>query len=121
MAEQPLIGGYPDFRPFDLPPGCLPPQLPDQFAHLGNGLGRNGLTKAGQPAAGVDGDPAADGGVSVPEQALGLTVLAQPDVLVPVSRGPTTGRRPRPIDVLRTDAGFLVGSQSHRLLERGAD
>ncbi len=78
--------------------------------------------KQDRPAAGVDRHPAPDGGVAVAEQPLGLALLAQHDVLVPVElegRGEVVDLGQ--VDVLGADAGLLVGGQGHRLLEGGTD
>ena len=91
-------------------PGGLAPELPDELADLGDGLGRDGLAEAGQATAGVDRDPAAHGGVPVAQQPLGLPLLAEADVLVPVE---LEGRREvvdlGQVDVLGADPGLLVG------------
>src|ERR1700682_411158 len=84
VSEQALIDCQTDLRPVALAPGRLIPQLPDEFTHLGDRLGRDGLAETRQPPAGVDGNAAPEGGVAVAEQAFGFALLAQPDVLVPV-------------------------------------
>ena len=116
--NRPWLAVIPTRAPSTWRPVGLAPQLPDQLAHLGDGLGRDGLAEARQSAARVDRDPAPDGGVAVAEQALGLTLLAQADVLVPVE---LEGRREvvdlGEVDVLGADAGLLVGGHGHRLLE----
>ena len=119
--NRPWLAVMPTRAPSDLAAGGLAPQLPDQLAHLGDGLGGDGLAEAGQPAARVDRDPAPDGGVAVAEQALGLALLAQADVLVPVElegRGQVVDLGQ--VEVLGPDAGLLVGGQGDRLLERRA-
>src|SRR5437879_11803948 len=84
MAEQPLVDRHAHLGALDLTAVRLAPQLPGELADLGDGLGRDGLTEAGQPAAGVDGYAAAQGGVPVVEEPLRFARLAQPAVLVPV-------------------------------------
>src|SRR5947208_6599912 len=84
VTEQALVDGEPDACPLDLAAGRLSPQLPGELAHLGDGLGGDRLAEARQPTAGVHRDASADGGVTVVEEALGLALLAEADVLVPV-------------------------------------
>ena len=120
MAEQPLVGRDPQLRPFDLAPRGLAPQLPDQLANLGDRLRRDRLPETGQPAARVDRDASPDGGVAVAEEALGLTLLAQADVLVPVE----LERRRQvvdlgQVDVFGSDTRLFVGGRGDRLLKVG--
>src|SRR5579872_1367522 len=56
VAEESLVGGDADTSAFHLATVGLPAQLPDELADLGDGLGRDGLAEAGEPAARVDGD-----------------------------------------------------------------
>lgn len=110
MPEQTLVGRDADSGPIDLTAGGLAPQLPDEFAHLGDGLGRNSLAEARQPAGRIDRDPATQCRVAVAEQLLGLALLAEADVLVPVELecgGEVVDLSQT--DVLGTDAGLLVG------------
>ena len=119
--KRPWLAVIPTRAPSTWRPVGPAPQLPDQLAHLGDGLGRDGLAEAGQPTAGVDRDAAAQGRVAVAEELLRLALLAQADVLVPVEL--EGGRQVvdlGQVDVLGADAGLLVGGQGHRLLERRA-
>ena len=103
----------------DLAAGGLAPQLPGDLAHLGQGLGGDGLAEAGQAAARVDRDAAADLGVAVVEQALGLALGAQPDVLVPVEL--ERGRQVvdlGQVEVVGTEPGLLVGGVGDAVAER---
>src|SRR5215207_11769369 len=84
VAEQALVGGDADGGALDLAAGGLALELPGQLADLGDGLRRDRLAEAGQPAGWVDRDAAADGGRAAPQQLLGLTLWAQSEVLVPV-------------------------------------
>ena len=72
MAEQALVGGDADAGVLDLAVGGLAAELPGELADLGEGLGGDGLAEAGQAARGVDRDAAADPGVAVVEELLGL-------------------------------------------------
>src|SRR5207244_1087284 len=110
VTEQALVDGEADACTLDLAPLGLAPQLPGELADLGQGLGGHGLAEAGQPAAGVDGDTAADGGVAVVEQTLGLARLAEADVLVPVElEGGGEVVDLGHVEVVGTNAGLLVG------------
>ena len=82
--NRPWLAVIADPGALDLPAGGLPPHLPDELAHLGDGLGGDGLAEARQPPARVHRDPAPERGVAVAQQPLGLALLAQSDVLVPV-------------------------------------
>src|SRR5829696_1852059 len=118
VPEQALVGG--DAEPGALDLAALGPtlELPHELAHLGDGLGGDGLAEAREPSARVHRDPAADGGVAVVEQALGLTLLAQPDVLVPVElegRGEVVDLGH--VHVVRPDTGLLVGGGGDRVAE----
>src|ERR671917_169858 len=50
VPEQALVGGDADPGALDLATGGLALQLPGQLADLRDGLGRDGLAEAGQPA-----------------------------------------------------------------------
>ncbi len=82
--KRPWFTVRPARAPSTWRPVGLAPQLPRDLTHLGQGLGRDGLAEAGQAAARVDRDAAADLGVAVVEQSLGLALGAEADVLVPV-------------------------------------
>ena len=84
MADQALVRRDPDPCTLDLAAGGLAAELPHRLAHLGDGPGRDGFTEARQPPTRVDRDPATERGVAVAQQAFGLALLAQADVLVPV-------------------------------------
>ena len=68
VAKQALVGGDAHLRALDLAVSGLPAQLPGEFAYLGDGLGRYRLAETGQPPGDIDRDPAAQGGVSPPQQ-----------------------------------------------------
>ena len=82
--NRPWLAVTPTRRALHLAAAGLAPQLPGDLAHLGDGLGGDGLAEAGEPAARVHRDAAADRGVARAQQRLGLALLAQADVLVPV-------------------------------------
>ena len=84
MPEQALVGGDADLGVLHLPAGGLTTQLPGQLADLSDRLGGDRLAEARQPARRVDRDLAADGGRAAAQQLLGLTLGAQPQVLLPV-------------------------------------
>src|SRR5688572_19625647 len=81
VTEEALVDREAGLGALDLAALGLPPELPRDLAHLGERLGGDRLPEAGQAAARVHGDPAADGGVAVVEQLLGLAGLAEADVL----------------------------------------
>jgi hypothetical protein len=60
VAEEALVGGDADRGALDLAAGGLAPELPGDLADLGDRLGGDGLAEAGQPAARVDRDAAAE-------------------------------------------------------------
>ena len=62
----------------------LAAQLPGELADLRDRLRRDRFAEAGEAAARVHRDAAAERGVAVAQQLLGLARLAQADVLVPV-------------------------------------
>src|SRR5579871_5820887 len=84
VAEQALVDGQADLRALDLATGGLASQLPRQLAHLGDGLGGNGFAEAREATRRVDRDAPTDRRVTVVDEPLGLALLAQADVLVPV-------------------------------------
>src|SRR6185295_10428048 len=83
VSEQSLVGRDADLGALDLAAGGLTLQLPGQLADLRDGLGRDRLAEAGQPARRVDRDPAADGGGAAAQQRFGVALVAQAEVLVP--------------------------------------
>ena len=76
MAEETLVDGHPDPGPLHLTTVGLAPELPDELADLGDGLGRNGLPEAREAARGVDRHPAPQGGGPVAQQLLRLALAA---------------------------------------------
>lgn len=96
-------------RSVDLARSGVPAQMPREFTHLRNGLGGDGLTEARQATARVHRNPAADGGVAIAHELLGLARLAQADRFVPVQL-----ERSREvvhlgeIQVIGTDTGLFV-------------
>ena len=83
--NRPWLAVMPTVAPSTWRSPAWPRQLPGELAHLGEGLGGDGLAEAGQPAARVHRDAAADASVSPDaQQRLGLALGAQADVLVPV-------------------------------------
>src|SRR6478609_4213099 len=118
MAEEPLVGGDADARALDLAALGLAAELPGHLAHLCERLRGDGLAEAGETTGRVDRDPAADGGVTGPQQRLGLAALAELQVLDPVQL--QRGREVVDLgqaDVGRVDARFLVRRLPDRLLE----
>ena len=118
MAEQALVRGDTDSRALYLPASGLTAQLPGQLADLRDCLGRDGLPEAGQPAGRVDRDLAAERGRAAAQQRLGLTLRAQPQVLVPVEfqRGGQVVHLGQ-AHVFGSDAGFGVGRVEDLVLE----
>ena len=118
MSEQSLVGGDTDLGAFDLTAGGLTLELPGELADLRDRLGGNGFTEAGQAARCVDRNLAADGGRPTAQQFLGLTLGAQPEVLVPVQlqRGGQVVDL-REAQILGSDAGFGVGRVEDLILE----
>ena len=112
--NRPWLTVMPDGGAVDLAAGGLAPELPGELAHLGDGLGGDRLAEAGQPAARVDRHPPAERRVAVVEEALGLALLAQPEVLVPVE---LEGRR-QVVDLGHVD---VVGPEARLLVGGGAD
>ena len=74
MSEQALVGSDAHRRIRHLAALGLTPELPGDLAHLGDGLGRDGLAEAGQAATRVHRDASADLGVAVAQQLLGLAL-----------------------------------------------
>ena len=81
----------------DLAAGGLAPELPGDLAHLGDGLGRDGLAEAGQPAARVHRDAPAE------RRCRRRAAAARPRPActgrcprTSRARGRSTGRTPRP-------------------------
>ena len=102
----------PTRRALDLAGAGLAPQLPGDLAHLGDRLGGDRLAEAGQPAARVHRDAAAELGVAGAQQRLGLALAAEPDVLVPVEL--ERGRQVVHLgqaEVVGADARLLVGAR----------
>src|SRR5690606_35025641 len=84
VAEEALVRRDARGGALDLAARGLASELPGDLADLGDGLGGDGLAEASQTTARVDRDAAAELRVAVVQQALGLALLAQADVLVPV-------------------------------------
>ena len=64
MTEETLVGGDADGGALDLAAVGLAPQLPGDLAHLGDRLRGDRLAEAGEPAARVHRDAAADASVA---------------------------------------------------------
>ena len=64
------------FRTLYLARAGLAPQLPREFADLGQGLSRDRFSEASQASAGIDGDSAAEGGVTIAQHLFGLSFFA---------------------------------------------
>ena len=81
MPEQALIGRHGDPGPLHLVSRGGAPELPHALAHLGDGLGRDGLSCFGEaiPAQAI-----AQRRDAVAQELLRLALPAQADVLVPV-------------------------------------
>src|SRR6202034_2441754 len=110
MPEQTLVCRHGHPGAFDLVPRGRAAELPDALAHLGDGLGGDGLAEARQAAGRIDRHPAPDGGGAVAQELLRLALAAQADVLVPVEL--EGGREVVDLgqaDVLGSDAGLGVG------------
>ena len=84
MTEEANVGGDARLGAFHLAIASLAPQLPGEFADLGQGLGGHGFAEAGKPAAGVYRDAATDGRVPGAQQLFRLALRAELQVLVPV-------------------------------------
>src|SRR4051812_9823648 len=84
VTEQTLVGGDADGRALHRAATRLASELPRELDHLGDRLRGDRLAEAGQPAARVDGDAAADRRRARPQEVLRLALLAEPDSLVPV-------------------------------------
>src|SRR5262249_57461217 len=114
-----VVPGGPAPRPFALAAGALPAHWPGGLEALGDRLGRHRLAEAGEAAARVHGDAAAERRRAVADQLLGIPRLAQADVLVPVElerRGEVVDLRQ--VEVLGTQTGLLVGAARDRVAER---
>ena len=111
MPEQALVDRQPDPGVCDLTSVGPAAQLPDDVAHLRDGLRGHGLAETCEAARGVHGDTAADRGVAVADQPFGLALLAEPDVLVPVElEGLGEVVDLGEIEILRADSGLFVRS-----------
>jgi hypothetical protein len=84
VAEEALVHREAHPGTFDLTTRGLAAQLPGELTHLRHRLGGDRLAEAAEAATGVHRNPAAEGGVAVVEEPLGLALGTQPDVLVPV-------------------------------------
>src|SRR3954469_15779544 len=118
MSEETLVRGDADRRALDLTRSGLTAKLPGDLTDLRERLRRHCFTEAGETATRVDRDPTTDRRVSVVQQPLGLAVLAQSDVLVPVQL--QCARQVvdlREGQVLGSDAGFLVRTLGDGVLE----
>ena len=119
MAEETLVGGDANSGALDLTLARLAAQLPRQLTYLSERLRRHRLTEASQTAARIDGNAAPDGRLTGPQQLLGLAALAQPEVFDPVEferSGQVVDLGD--VDVGWVDAGFFVGGDTDRFLER---
>ena len=76
MAEQALVAGDAGAGGRSLAGAGLAAKLPDEFADLGQPLGRHRLAKTGQPAGRIDRDEAGGGFVA---ESLGDGVITQAD------------------------------------------
>ena len=118
MAEQALIHRDARAGVVHLAAVGLATQLPGELADLGDGLGGDGLTEAGEAATGVHRHPSAQCRRATAQQSLRFACLAQSDVLVPVQfqcGGQVVDLREGQVG--GTDAGLLVGRTPDRLLE----
>ena len=117
VAEQTLVGGDADRGALDLAAGRLAAELPHELAHLRDRLRGDRLAEAGEAAARVDGDAAADGGGA------GSAAGPRPRprrtgrcARTSRARARSRGRTPRPGSGPRADAGLLVGGARDRVL-----
>ena len=118
MAEQALIGGDAHTGAVHLTASGLTAQLPGEFTHLRQRLGRDGFAETCQAPRGIHRHPATDGGGTRAQQLLGTAHLTQPKMLVPVQlhgRGQVVHLGQ--VDVVGAHTSLLVGVVNHRRLE----
>ena len=109
MAEEALVDRQRDVGAGHLTRPRFATELPGHLAHLGNGLCGDGLAERSEPAAGIDRDAPTDGGLAGSEQQLGLALLGDADVFVPVEL--ESGRKVvdlGELQVVGPDACFFV-------------